>query len=462
MSFLFCRNCIIRFVWDGKISHKMFESIRINRKVCTRIGGVLLAMLFGVGLAEAETEEQAFDALWSFVSPQGVVYDYLGELPTAKDCEECRPNAMGYWSPIENGPMFTGPFLQAMTLRAKRTGAAEDRGKCRRLAEGLLHLASVSDVPGFVSRGVGADGRCHFPVGGCDQTVPWFLGLSVYARSGLPDDALRGRIVAKMLEVGNVLAKGDWATPCEGRFAGGKPSLIPSQSLPFRGATQYLFLLRVMADFSGEGKWRTAYVQARDGKYGRPNTGDLTRLEICELGCGHDQKMKKSFQVSPGGLWIYVGCAQGCLAELAALEENPDVARRYRLGLERSADFARGALAESEGYPNVAERPLQYARWREAWTWREQNSLADAMAAANKTNANWKILGGRKKLERKTVTAPLSAAAICAYAGKYRDEVMSTLDHYDYSTIALSEFYPATLAYELFKVNSNKTGSQRK
>ena len=111
------------------------------------------------------------------------------------------------------------------------------------------------------------------------------------------------------------------------------------------------------------------------------------------------------------------------------------------------------AALRYEGAAAKAVQQLKYEGMR---------SLADAMAAANKTNANWKILGGRKKLERKTVTAPLSAAAICAYAGKYRDEVMSTLDHYDYSTIALSEFYPATLAYELFKVNGNKTGSQRK
>lgn len=70
-----------------------------------------------------------------------VAYGADVELPTPKDCAEGRPNAIGWWSPIENGPMFTGPFLQAMVRRAKRTGMGEDVARCRRLAEGLLLCA---------------------------------------------------------------------------------------------------------------------------------------------------------------------------------------------------------------------------------------------------------------------------------------------------------------------------------
>ena len=169
--------------------------------------------LFAAGALSAGTADEAVEALWKFVSPQGLLYDFIGDVPTPQDCAENRPNAMGYWCPIENGPMFTGPFLQAMALRAKRTRDLEDARRCRILAEGLLLLASVSDEPGFVARGVGTDGKCHFPIGGPDQTVPWFLGLDAYLHSGLCDAALKARIVAKLKEVGEALAAADWRPP---------------------------------------------------------------------------------------------------------------------------------------------------------------------------------------------------------------------------------------------------------
>ena len=121
----------------------------------TLLAGVVLCAASGFGAGLDAAVEQANAVLWrDFVSPHGILYDYVGELPTPEDCAKGRPNALGWWSPIENGPMFTGPYLKAMVLRAQRTGAAEDREKCRKLAEGLLLCASVSDVPGMVCRGV--------------------------------------------------------------------------------------------------------------------------------------------------------------------------------------------------------------------------------------------------------------------------------------------------------------------
>ena len=56
-----------------------------------------------------------------FLPADGLLLDYVGELPTPKDCAEGRPNAIGWWSPIENGPMFTGPYLAAMCEKAEET-----------------------------------------------------------------------------------------------------------------------------------------------------------------------------------------------------------------------------------------------------------------------------------------------------------------------------------------------------
>ena len=45
----------------------------------------------------AEAVDSAYAELWArFVSPQGLLYDYVGELPTPEDCTACRPNATGW------------------------------------------------------------------------------------------------------------------------------------------------------------------------------------------------------------------------------------------------------------------------------------------------------------------------------------------------------------------------------
>ena len=234
---------------DGSRGNR--KSVRLHARTL-----VLAAIALGTAALSGGTADEAVEALWKFVSPQGLLYDFLGDVPTPKDCAENRPNAMGYWCPIENGPMFTGPFLQAMALRAKRTRDPEDARRCRVLAEGLLLLASVSDEPGFVARGVGTDGKCHFPIGGPDQTVPWFLGLDAYLHSGLCDAALKARIVAKLKEVGEALAAADWRPPMEAPFKGEKAGPLDKGSLPFRAATQYLFCLRALAGPDGRAPQR--------------------------------------------------------------------------------------------------------------------------------------------------------------------------------------------------------------
>lgn len=391
----------------------------------------------------AAAVEQAYAELWGrFVSPRGILYDYIGELPTAKDCDEARPNAMGWWSPIENGPMFTGPFLAAMSGRARRTGSAEDRARCRRLAEGLLLCAEVCGTPGMICRGVGADGRCHYPLGSTDQTVPWFFGLDAYVRSGLPEPAFRRKVVDKMVEVAEAIERFNWRCPCDGRFRGQSRGNLYGDGLPFRGATHFLLILRALADATGAEKWKKAYVAARDEKY--PGGYEETRLDVCAYGYRFDkERSHRVFEMEKGQFWIYV-CAQGCLAELARREEDPVAAARYREGLVRGAECAHRFMGDYVNYHNDAERPFRYANWRAGWNWREQKTQADADRLAGE--GKWEVLGRRKQHERLAMTTPLAAAAICAYAGMYWDEVRATIAHYDYSTPAISEFFFAPLA----------------
>ena len=55
------------------------------------------------GAATEPAVERAHAETWRrFVDEHGIMRDYVGELPTPEDCRLGRPNAIGWWSPIEN------------------------------------------------------------------------------------------------------------------------------------------------------------------------------------------------------------------------------------------------------------------------------------------------------------------------------------------------------------------------
>lgn len=387
--------------------------------------------------------EEADEALWAaFVSSHGLLHDYVGELPTPEDCRDCRPNAMGWWSPIENGPMFTGQYLVGLCHKARRTGDARDAERCRRLAEGLLLCAEVPETPGMICRGVGSDGRCHYPLGSTDQTLPWFEGLDAFPRSGLCAESLRKRIVARLVEIGNALKRTGWRMPCDGKFSSEFRGEMKDDSLPFRGATAYLFVLRALADATGDWTWRSLYRTARDETYSGLS---LTRLEVCECGYRIDTE-DAGFKMEPHLFWIYTP-ASLALRELANREEEPMAAAKFRAGLDKGAVAASRFVLAAKDYPNTSEHPFKYANWRQGWIWRPQSTQKEAEAVAG--DGNPEVLGTRKELERRTMTAPLAAAVICACAGRNAAEIAAAVTHYDYSTPSLCEFFLAPLAVEL-------------
>lgn len=385
--------------------------------------------------------ESAHSSLWDqFISADGIMLDYVGEIPTPEDCRLGIPNAIGWWSPIENGPMFTGLYLPAVCERALRSNRATDREEAQKLAQGLIKCASVSDVTGFIARGVGTDGNCHYPLGSEDQTLPWFYGLHAYLKSGLPQEDERKQIVAKMVEVADELEKLDWRCPCDGAFTGEFRGEF-KKGLPFRGATHYLFILRSMYEVTNDQVWLDRYLRDRDAK---PEGRDKTRLEICAEGYPVDIPEFK--QLEPGLLWIYVG-AQATLAKLAEMETDEKVRASYRAGLDLNAKRALKFIDTSSRFNNENTLPFAYANWRTGYHWEPQKTQADAGRVSS--SGKKEILGDRKNFERSSVTTPLSAAAIVALAGEGfgRQTIEDAISHYDYSKINLCEFFLAEVAY---------------
>jgi hypothetical protein len=132
----------------------------MNRR--TFIASTLAASAFRplVAADAALAAEVAHKEIWRrFIDKYGIMIDFADmdgnvSLPTPEECKAGKPNALGWWAPIENGAMFNGLYMDAAVNRWKRTKSDEDATKARKLMEGLLLLNSISEVKGFVGRGV--------------------------------------------------------------------------------------------------------------------------------------------------------------------------------------------------------------------------------------------------------------------------------------------------------------------
>jgi hypothetical protein len=385
--------------------------------------------------------KQAHDVLWSkFVDGHGVIRDFVGETPAPEDCVLGKPNAIGWWSPIEDGPMFTGLYLPAVCERARRTGKLEDKAEARRLAQGLITCASVSAVPGFIARGMGTDGTCHYPLGSDDQTHPWFYGLHAYLKSGIPSDEERKGITDKMRDVANVLESTGWMCPCDGAFKGQFRGGFKGHL--FRDASRYLFMLRALYDVTGDRAWLSRY---RTSLAERPAGSDKTRAEICSVGFSLDREAIK--HIDDYQQWIYVG-SQGSLAKLIAMETDEALRSHYRAGLVANGKSARVSMEAYKTFDNNDTQVFGHANWREGYaTWFAQTTQAEA-ARLSEMGDKAK-LGGRKHYESKYMRNPLAAAAVVALAGDASDRevIERAIRHYDYSKLNLSAFFFAECAY---------------
>ena len=385
--------------------------------------------------------QQAHSELWRrFVDPYGIIRDFVGEIPTPEDCTLGRPNAIGWWSPIENGPMFSGLYLPAACERARRNGDPADIEQARRLVQGLLKCASVSDVPGFIARGIGTDGACHYPLSSDDQTHPWFYGLHAYLSSDLPTTAERQTIVAKVKEVADALEAVHWRIPCEGAFKGDFRGGF--QGHLFRDAVRYLYLLRATHAITGDRMWLNRYHQALAE---RPAGSDKTRAEICAEGYPFDRGAIRNIEQSQ--LWIYVG-SQGSLAKLIGMETDESLLAHYRAGLAVNARNALPAIAGYKSFDNADTKVFGNANWRALYpTWFPQPTQADARKLSEISDKSKR--GERKDYESRWMKNPLAAAAIVALRGDSADRaaIERVVRHYDYSKLNMAEFFFAECAF---------------
>jgi hypothetical protein len=336
----------------------------------------LLLLCLSPGLPAQTTAERvrqgaetAHAELWKrFVDEHGVLIDYTDldgkvNLPTPEECRAGKPNALGWFQPIENGAMFNGLYMDAAVLRWRLTKAPADAEKARKLMQGLLLLNSISDVKGFVGRGVTTDGKSHFPMGSNDQTGPWFTGLWRYLQDGpvTPDE--RTRIVRHLTETAEAIVALDWKMPAEQPF-GTRGSF---KGHHFEEITRRAFVCRLMHQVTGEDRWATAFRDLLAEK--DPKSGQTYR-EILREG------MK--FWYSANHNWTSC-CAVIALRGLWETETDANLKADWAEGLAASARLASGYLKLIAKYDPQAT-PVFSNDWRKAMLplWKEQRTEKDA------------------------------------------------------------------------------------
>lgn len=363
-----------------------------------------------------------------FMSHDGLLLDYVGEIPTPKDIAELRPNAMGWWCPIENGSMFTGEWLPALM----REGA-ERRYLVERCVRGLIKMSEVSDVPGFIARGTASDLKSHHPCGSNDQTDPWFLGLIEYCKWEFAEPALRRNALERLVFTAKALEKNSWKIPCDGVFKGENRGNMLSPGMPFWALTRYMYMLKSLYDLTGDEHWGNLYE-------------DVKEKRLAEIGQGAEIDAKRFKQAYGDCVWIYLASSQ-TLEQLIKIETNAAHRAVMEKGFKDFAFRVAPLMKNRAAYDNkVLERPFKYANWRTGYKWRIQKTQKDAQEVA--FSPIRRILGKRKQYERHGMANPLTAAAICAMQGdeSFRDEIVATLLHYDYSTPNICEFFHAAIA----------------
>ena len=382
--------------------------------------------------------ETAHTEIWRrFVDEHDVLLDYTDldgsvMIPAAEECLAGKPNALGWWSPIENGAMFNGMYMDGMVNRALQTGSATDQAKARRLAEGLLRLADCSEVDGFIGRGFSTGGRTNYPMGSNDQTGPWFYGLWRYLESGLGDADIQQRIESKFKEVADILAQTplpNWLMPAEPPFTW-RGSFRP---VTWGGAPRLLFVCKAMHRLTGDPVWADRY-----------NTllleGNPTRLAICEQGLQE-------------GAPIWTGaCSAIALRGLWEMEDDPDLKEAFARGLRATAAVAAAGMSERNEFSNDDTSTFEH-NWRVMNDlWHEQSTAKEASDLATEQLKLIRQLSPRRGKELNYVRTAAFAAWVVtlspdAPTGEVRTEILETLAYFQTGKMFCVSFFPLECAW---------------
>ncbi|GIW91507.1 MAG: hypothetical protein KatS3mg109_1939 [Pirellulaceae bacterium] len=449
----------------------------------------MLTLLFGLGWASLlapsigaqeavasggqlrESAERAHREIWRrFVSPDGWLFKYTDAtgrvfVPTPQECAENKPNALGYFTPIEDGAFYTGLYLEGLCNRWHAIRAPEDGEKARKVARGLLKLAAVGQHPAFVARGLATDGRAHYKASSSDQTFPWFYGLWCYATSGIPSAEERQQVVSVMERVALGLEANGWkiyGDPKEfgvfGDWTGGWPeetdgtrAALTGEEPQFDSSVRPLFVTRTLYQLTGKERWLRAY---RKMLHEKPRGSSRTRLRICAEGVdyvppGVPAKYPKSPRI------LTSASSQAALRALSELETDSEIQGAFRRGLTANATSAAPHIAAFRKYDNDNTLSFEIDWHFLLEAWKPQSTIAEAIDVARQESRLVARHRPRHRMETEFMAAPLFAAWIVAQSGNseiiesVRRELDAILTYYRPETLYTVPFFMIENVYWL-------------
>lgn len=412
----------------------------------------LPAILRGEGLVDSPGERAVAEIRKRFIDERfNLLLHYAGlkgesVLPTAEECRDAKPNGMSWSTPIEDGPFFGGLFLDGLCNRWRSRQDEESAEAARQIATGLMKLADVGKVPGFVPRGIGADGVSFYPASSEDQVFPWFYGLWSYLSTDLPQADERSRIEAKLIETGRALAAHKWRVPCNPPEFGYRGDFLRPV---VHDIARLLFLLRAMDSLTGEKRWREEYRTRLDepiGKVPRP------RREVLAGGL--------EFDAQPGGesrLWTH-SMSQAALRAVCEAEEDPATREAIRAALITSARRALPYLDRGRDFNHRNDFAFD-VDWRFLnAAWKPQANCDEAIALGRAQLPLWAERNPRSPWEDKTMREPLFAAWIVLLANdkdltaSHATAIRELVARYDWTSLYTASFFIAVnLEYEPYR-----------
>ncbi len=394
-----------------------------------------------------ESARNAHRNIWSrFMSPDHIVYDYVGLhgeiiLPTPEECSVNKPNALGWWTPIEDGGFFSGAYLLGQCCRYGFEKSDQLREEIRMLVSGLYKLQDVCAAQGMIARGIGSDGKCHYPASSNDQVIPWILGLWKYMKTDIPSESERKECHERLYCHIRALQATNWTIPGEA------PGFNRGSFLHVDGlegslsSVHFAITTKILSELSGGSEDSLHSLCLTE-----PLTNGKTRAQII----GEGFPLYK-----PWHGW-FTSTSQYAVRELYRTAADPSLQTRYLDGLRTTGAIAAKSISRYKDYIPGKKRDFT-PDWHVMLTaWKEQHSCEDAQNIAMEQIKIWDKANPAVHEDKSTLMCAIPAAWITMMSEdpelieSQLPEILTAIMHFDYDNIHYGALlYVENLVYEI-------------
>ncbi|QHV94558.1 hypothetical protein [Spirosoma endbachense] len=392
--------------------------------------------------------EKAHQEIWRrFVNPQfTILYDYTNKqgtvhIPTAEEVKKRLPNGLSYTTVIEDGAFYNGIYLDGLCERWKKLRTKQTASEARNVANALIKLATVSQVPGFIARNILPDGKTYYPASSDDQTFPWFYGLWKYLNSGIPDKKESDAITKLIVDKATALQTYNWNIPCDPIEFGYYGSFSKAGN---KHLVRIPFVTRIAYELTGKQVWLDSY----NVSLAEIPTGESAkRIDLLANGIAYGVPGDNKFN-----FWLSAS-SQAALHELVQLETDSTIKAAYQ---KAQLNNGRKAIAHMRLYTTFSNaNAFTYEiNWRlfNAY-WRPQTDCWEARKLGLEQVEEGYKLSPRNRYEFDYMTEPLFAAWVIVLSDdknliqSVSQDLRQLLTHYDWSTIYTVPFFIAESVY---------------